>query len=80
MKNTVEIKVNEMKKQVERMEKLAGIYKQITDCMNWDVMINTNEADEDGDVIWKAPDTDDWRYDTYVVWCEVMKHIEKLIK
>ena len=70
-------KAKALRKQADRLEYLESIYETIKHQMEWDAMKSTNEQ---GNVIFKAPDPDDWSYERYNVWLEVMDAIEKLAK
>ena len=74
------IKAEQMREELQRMEYLSQIYSIIQSQMNWDVMVRTDEKDEDDAYIFTAPNEDSWEYQKYKVWCEVMKAIEKLAK
>ena len=73
-------KAEELRKQARRLELLGEIYDTLSNQMKWDVMKRTDETDENGDNIFVAPDPDDWTYEKYTVWLEVMGAIEKLAK
>ena len=80
MDNVMTIKAEQMRKELQRMEYLSQVYSLVQAQMNWDVMVRTEDKDEDGNYIYVAPNEDSWDYSKYEVWCEVMKAIEKLAK
>ena len=79
MSNVMRIKAERMREELQRMEYLEQIYSCIQSQMQWDVM-TASDKDEDGNYIYTAPSEDDWSYEKYKVWQEVMGAIEKLAK
>lgn len=76
----MEKKIEQMRKELDRAIQISEIYDEIVNQMKWNAMERTEEKDENGDAIYKAPDKDSWRYDKYNAYKEVLSVIEKMIK
>lgn len=79
-KNKANIKLEQLQKQVERMNHLSSIFDTIYSQYKWDVLIRTDELDEDGENIFREPTEDEWNYERCQVWKEVLEHLDKLLK
>ena len=80
MNNTLENKAKELEKAARRVTYLANIYSQVEERMQWNTMIYHSSDEEHEESWFTAPEPDDYQYDEYNVWLEVLKAIEKLAK
>lgn len=70
-------KADELREQAERLEILSSIYEQFVERMKYDAL-ECEYNEETGDYDYKEPTPDNYCYNRYKVWTEVLKAIEKL--
>lgn len=74
--NNYESKVEEMRKELRKFESVASILDKIEDSMKWDCMKRIEDDSEEG-YHWEEPKEDDWYYDKYIAYKEVLSVLEK---
>lgn len=70
-------KINELRAELEKKENVIGIIESLERNMQWDTMHRSDEADENGEYTFTAPAEDEWGYDKYVAYKEVIELIGK---
>ena len=68
----------ELRNKADRLDAISRVYNSIEQAMKYDAMEWTDEIDENGETVYKAPKEDDWRYVNYKVWQEVLDAVVKL--
>ena len=71
-------KYNELQGKARRVNCLGMIYNHVEQQMKWDAM-KWHDKDEEHDEAWfTEPEEDDYNYDNYLAYKEVLTMIEKL--
>ena len=73
-----EEKYNELHEKAERVNNLGHIYEKVKDAMKWDCMKWHDKDEYHEEQYFTEPEEDDWSYNQYQVYQEVLKAIEKL--
>ena len=75
-----EEKANELHRAANRIEYLKEIYEKVENEMQWNAM-KWHDADEEHTMPWfTAPEEDDYDYEKYLTYEEVLATIVKLAK
>ena len=75
--NKIEKKCNELREQADRLDTLSSIYEQLVERMKYDAL-ECEYNEETGDYTYKEPTPDNYCYNRYKVWMEILKAVEKL--
>jgi len=73
-----ESKYNELRNKADRVNKLGDIYRKIEQDMRWEAMQWHDKDDEHEEAWFSVPEPDDYNYQAYLVYQEVLDAIEKL--
>lgn len=75
-KKNYESKIETMRKELRKKESVAEIISKIEENMKWDAMKYHGE-EEDEEKRWTEPTEDDWEYDKFLAYKEVLEVLDK---
>lgn len=65
-----------MRKELKKKEEVISILNKLESSMEWDTMRYVEDESEEGHHF-EEPDKDDWRYDSFLAYKEVIELLEK---